>query len=59
MGKRELVVLLSLSSWCPVIVVWLFFAMSWVCMPFAIVVLAFYKTLRVFRFGQLDGLHAS
>ena len=26
-GKRELVVLLSLSSWCLVIVVWLFLAM--------------------------------
>ena len=26
MGKRELVALLSLSSWCLVIVVWLFLA---------------------------------
>ena len=30
MGKRELVTLLSLFSWCLVIVVWLFFAMPWV-----------------------------
>ena len=33
-GKRELVALLSLSSWCLVIAVWLFLAMSWVCLPF-------------------------
>ena len=37
-GKIELVVLLSLSSWCLVIVVWLFLAMSWVCLQFVIVV---------------------
>ena len=38
MGKRELVVLLSLSSWCLVIGVWLFLPMQWVCLQFAIVV---------------------
>ena len=38
MGKRELVVLLSLSSWCLVIVVWLFLAVPWVCLQFVIVV---------------------
>ena len=38
MGKRELVALLSLSSWCLVIVVWLFLALSRVCMQFVIVV---------------------
>ena len=38
MGKRELVALLSLSSWCLVIVVWLFLAVPWVCLPFVIVV---------------------
>ena len=37
-GKRELVALLSLSSWCLVIVVWLFLAVSWVCLQFVIVV---------------------
>ena len=52
MGKRELVVLLSLSSWLLVIVVWLFLAMPLVCLLFVIVVLAFYETLRIFRFGQ-------
>ena len=38
MGKRELVVLLSLSSWCLVMVLWLFLAVPWVCLRFAIVV---------------------
>ena len=39
MGKRELVALLSLYSWCLVIVVWLFLAVQWVCLQFVIVVL--------------------
>ena len=38
MGKRELVALLGLSSWCLVIVVWLFLAVSWVCLQFVVVV---------------------
>ena len=38
MGKRKLVTLLSLSSWCLVIVVWLFHAAPWVCLQFVIVV---------------------
>ena len=38
MGKRELVVLLSLASLCLVIVVWLFLAVPWVCLQFVIVV---------------------
>ena len=38
MGKRELIALLSLSSWCLVIVVWLFLAVSWVYLQFVIVV---------------------
>ena len=38
MGKRELVALLSLSSWCLVIVVWLFLAVPCVCLQFVIVV---------------------
>ena len=38
MGKRELVALLSLSSWCLVIVVWLFLEVPWVCLQFLIVV---------------------
>ena len=38
MGKRELVALLSLSSWCLLIVVWLFLAVPWGCLRFVIVV---------------------
>ena len=38
MRKRELVVLLSMSSWCLVIVVWLFLAVPWVGLQFVIVV---------------------
>ena len=38
MGKRDLVALLSVSSWCLVIVVWLFLAVPWVCLRFVIVV---------------------
>ena len=38
MGKRELVTLLSLSSWCLVIVVWLFLAVPLVCLQFVIVI---------------------
>ena len=38
MGKRELVALLGLSSWCPVIFMSLFLAMAWICLQFVIVV---------------------
>ena len=38
MGKREPVALLRLSSWCLVIVVWLFLSVPWVCLQFVIVV---------------------
>ena len=38
MGRRELVALPSLSSWCLMIVVWLFLAVPWVCLQFVIVV---------------------
>ena len=36
--ERELVALLSLSSWCLVIVLRLFLAVPWVCLQFVIVV---------------------
>ena len=39
MVKSELVDLLNLSSWCLVIVVWLFLAVPWVSLQFVIVVL--------------------
>ena len=38
MGKRELVALLNLSSWCLVIVEWLFLAVPRGCLRFVIVV---------------------
>ena len=38
-GKRELVALPSLSSWCLESVLWLFLAVSWVCLQFVFVVL--------------------
>ena len=38
MGKRELVVLLNLSSWCLVMVEWLFLAVLWGCLCLVIVV---------------------
>ena len=38
MGKRKLVALLSLCSWCLLMVVLLFLAVPWVCMQFVIVV---------------------
>ena len=38
MGKIELVALLSLSTWCLMVVVWPFFVVPWVCLRFVIVV---------------------
>ena len=38
MGKRELVVL-PISSWCLVMVEWLFLAVPWGCLRFVVVVL--------------------
>ena len=37
-GRRELVALLGLSSWCLVAVLWLFLAVPWVSLQFVIVV---------------------
>ena len=38
LGKRELAALLSLFSWCLVIVLWLFLSVPWVCLQLVIVV---------------------
>ena len=38
MERRELVALLNLSSWCLVMVEWLFLAVPWGCLRFVIVV---------------------
>ena len=48
MGKTELVALLGLSSWCLVIVLWLFLAVPWVCLQFVIVVLPDHTHLLFF-----------
>ena len=45
--KRELIAWLSLSSWCLMIVVWLFLAVPWVCLQFVIVVFP-YRTHLLF-----------
>ena len=42
MGKIELAALLSLSSWCLMIVVWLFLSVQWVYLQFVIVILTIF-----------------
>ena len=55
MGKRELVALLNLSSWCLVMVEWLFLAVPGGCLQFVIVVfpdhthLLFWIQIRIGR----------
>ena len=58
--KRELVALLCLSSWCLVIVVWLFFTMLRVCLQFVIVVFPDHIHLLTMRILNIDRgiLHA-
>ena len=48
-GKRKLVYLLSLPSWCLMIVVCLFLAVSWVCLQFVIVVFPDHTHLLFFH----------
>ena len=50
MGKRELVVLLNLSSWCLVMVEWLFLTVPWGCLPFVIVVFPDHTNLLFLRY---------
>ena len=45
----ELVALLNLSSWCLVLVVWLFLAVPWVCLRFVIVVFPDHTHLLLYR----------
>ena len=54
MGKRELVALLNLSSWCLVMVVQLFLAVPRGCLPFVIVVFPDHTHL-LFLFSHLAG----
>ena len=55
MGKRELVALLNLSSWCLVIVERLFFAMPQGCLRFVIVVFPDHTHLLILV-GILSGV---
>ena len=65
MGKRELVALLNLSSWCLVIVEWLFIAVPWGCLWFVIVVfpdhthLLFFKMLEFYLLAKYNKLGPS
>ena len=54
MGKRELVALLNLSSWCLVMVEWLFLAVPWGCLRFVIVVFPDHTRLLFFKYGLLS-----
>ena len=56
-GKRELVALLSLSSWCLVIVVWLFLAVPWVSLQFVIVVFSDHSHLLLLVLIRLHELN--
>ena len=63
MGKRELVALLNLSSWCLVIVVWLFLLVPWVCLQFIIVIfpdhthLLFWSVIHANSDGFCESAH--
>ena len=64
MEMRELVALLSLSSWCLAMVVWLFLAVPWVCLRFVNVVFPDHTHLLFFSRFKLNhsenkGFHAS
>ena len=55
MGKRELIALLNLSSWCLVMVERLFLAVSWGCLQFVIVV--FPDHTHLLFLGQVENTH--
>ena len=55
MGKRELVALLNLSSWCLVVVEGLFCTVAWGCLRFVIVVFPDH-TLLLFT-NAVAGIH--
>ena len=54
MGNRELVSLLKLSSWCLVMVEWLFLVVPWGCLQFVIVVFPGHTHLLLFIKEMLD-----
>ena len=49
MGNRELIALLNLSSWCLVMVKWLFLAVPWGCVRVVIVVFPDHTHLLLFN----------
>ena len=53
MGKRELVALLNLSSWCLVMVERLFLAAQWGCLRFVIVVFPDHTHLLFLKAGKV------
>ena len=55
MGKKELVALLNLSSWCLVMVERLFLAVPWGCLRFVIVVFPDHTHLLLPLFPELVG----
>ena len=50
MGKRGLVALLDLSSWCLVMVGWLFLTVPWGCLLFVIVVFSDHTHLLFWKY---------
>ena len=54
MRKRELVDLLYLSSWCLVMVEWLFLAVSWGCLRFVIVVFPDHTHLQFIKIAVVQ-----
>ena len=54
MGKREVVALPGLSSWCLVVVLWPFLAVPWGCLRFVIVVFPD-QTHLLFQIVRFDG----
>ena len=58
MGKRELVVLLNLSSWCLMMIEWLFLAVPWGCLRFVIVAFLikltyYFSVSKELRFSEI------
>ena len=56
MGKRELVALPNMSSWCLVMVEWLFLAVPWGCLRFVIVAFPEHTHLLFLRSPGWKGL---
>ena len=55
MGKRELIALLKLSSWCLVVVERLFLAVPWGCLHFVIEVFPDHTHLLFLKYGLQIG----